>query len=48
VAHRLSLLRDVDHIFVFDSGKLVDQGPYSELLRHDGLFTQLVKASVAA
>jgi ATP-binding cassette subfamily B protein len=41
VVHRLSTLREADRIYVFDEGKIVEQGNYAELLRQGGLFTQL-------
>jgi ATP-binding cassette subfamily B protein len=43
VAHRLSTLRDVDRIFVFDGGRIVEIGAYEELLERGGVFTQLAR-----
>jgi hypothetical protein len=43
IAHRLSTLRDAHRILVFDQGKLVEQGPHSELLQRDGLYAKLVR-----
>jgi len=31
VAHRISTLKDADKIFVFDQGRLVEQGCFQEL-----------------
>lgn len=45
VAHRLSTFADADRIFVFDDGKLVETGPYDELIARDGLFAELVRAA---
>jgi ATP-binding cassette, subfamily B, bacterial len=45
VAHRLSTLRDTHRIFVFDDGRIVESGSYSELLRAGGVFTQLVQSA---
>jgi ATP-binding cassette subfamily B protein len=45
VAHRLSTFADADRIFVFDDGRVVETGPYHELLARDGLFAELVRAS---
>jgi ATP-binding cassette subfamily B protein len=45
VAHRLSTFADADRIFVFDDGKLVETGPYEELILRDGLFAELVRAA---
>ncbi|VTS01615.1 abc transporter : ABC-type multidrug transport system, ATPase and permease component OS=Singulisphaera acidiphila (strain ATCC BAA-1392 / DSM 18658 / VKM B-2454 / MOB10) GN=Sinac_1251 PE=3 SV=1: ABC_membrane: ABC_tran [Gemmata massiliana] len=45
VAHRLSTFVDADRIFVFDDGRLVESGPYNELINRDGLFAELVRAA---
>jgi ATP-binding cassette subfamily B protein len=45
VAHRLSTFADANRIFVFDDGKLVETGPYDELILRDGLFAELVRAA---
>src|SRR5262249_13018943 len=45
VAHRLSTLRDADRIFVFDDGQVVEVGPYDELVRRGGAFTELVRSA---
>jgi ATP-binding cassette subfamily B protein len=45
VAHRLSTFADADRIFVFDDGRLVETGPYRDLMGRDGLFAELVRAS---
>ncbi len=45
VAHRLSTFADADRIFVFDDGRLVETGPYNELIIRDGLFAELVRAA---
>jgi len=47
VAHRLSTLRDADRIFVFDNGRIVEVGPYDELVERDGVFTRLVRSAEA-
>ena len=43
IAHRLSTLRDSDRIFVFDQGRLIEQGSHHELMRQDGNYAKLVK-----
>jgi ATP-binding cassette, subfamily B, bacterial len=41
VAHRLSTLLDVDRIFVFDQGKVVETGTYDELVDKNGIFAEM-------
>ena len=43
IAHRLSTLRDSDRIFVFDHGRLIEQGTHNALKRLDGKYAKLVK-----
>jgi len=43
IAHRLSTLCDSDRIFVFDGGRLIEQGSHDELCALDGLYARLVK-----
>ena len=43
IAHRLSTIRHCDRILVLDSGKIVEDGTYEELIRQDGLFAELVE-----
>jgi ATP-binding cassette subfamily B protein len=45
VAHRLSTLRDVDRIFVFEQGHIAEVGAYDELLAKGGMFAQLAGAA---
>ncbi len=41
VAHRLSTLLDVDRIFVFDQGRVVETGTYDELVEQNGIFAEM-------
>ena len=43
IAHRLSTVRDVDQIFVLDSGKIVESGNFENLMKQNGIFTQLAQ-----
>jgi ABC-type multidrug transport system ATPase subunit len=44
IAHRLSTVRDADHILVLDEGRLVEQGTHEELVELGGLYSQLHEA----
>ena len=44
VAHRLSTIRNVDRIMVFDEGKVVEEGTYDELEVKGGVFTKLLNS----
>lgn len=41
IAHRLSTLREMDRILVFDKGRIVEQGTHSTLLRKKGIYYRL-------
>lgn len=41
IAHRLSSIQDFDRIIVMDDGKVIEEGTFEQLLRHNGLFYQL-------
>ena len=42
IAHRLSTVRDADHIVVLDKGKVMEQGRHDELIAAGGLYAHLV------
>lgn len=43
IAHRLSTIRNVDRVYVFDKGRLIEQGPYESLRdRHGSKLGKLV------
>jgi ATP-binding cassette subfamily B protein len=49
VAHRLSTVRCLDRILVFDKGRIVEDGPHEALLARDGQYRRLFdRQSVAA
>jgi ABC-type multidrug transport system ATPase subunit len=43
IAHRLSTLQDADRLFVFDQGRLVEQGTHEKLIGHGGLYQKLAE-----
>jgi ATP-binding cassette subfamily B protein len=47
VAHRLTTLNQTDRIFVFDQGRVVEQGPFDELVAKNGVFAELVRSAEA-
>ena len=44
IAHRLSTVRNATRILVFEHGRIVETGTYDELIRRDGIFTELARA----
>jgi len=43
IAHRLSTIKNVDLIYVFDNGKVVEEGNHQELVTKRGEYYNLVK-----
>ena len=41
IAHRISTLRDCDHIIVLDEGRIAEQGTHKQLLQHGGFYADL-------
>ena len=46
IAHRLSTIRDADEILVFDQGRIVERGSFSDLLAAQGNFSNLVETQI--
>ena len=42
IAHRLSTIRNCDRILVMDSGAIIEDGTYDQLIERNGAFAQLV------
>ncbi|MEO0089173.1 MAG: ABC transporter ATP-binding protein [candidate division WOR-3 bacterium] len=43
ISHRLSTLANCEKIYVFDNGKIVEEGKHEELLLKEGIYYQLYK-----
>lgn len=41
IAHRLTTLKNADRIIVMDQGEIVQSGSYEELIRQDGIFSDM-------
>jgi ATP-binding cassette subfamily B protein len=48
VAHRLTTLNATDCIFVFDKGRVAEQGGFDSLVANNGVFAELVRSAEAA
>jgi ATP-binding cassette subfamily B protein len=45
VAHRLTTLNETDCIFVFDQGRVVEHGSFTDLVAKDGVFAELARSA---
>ncbi len=48
IAHRLSTLRDADHLVVIEEGKMAETGTHQQLLAHDGVYKKLYTLQMEA
>ena len=46
IAHRLSTITECDRIIVLDSGRIVEEGTYDELVENNGIFSDMVKRQI--
>lgn len=41
IAHRLSAIKQADHVYVFEEGKICEQGNHEKLINQNGLYAKL-------
>lgn len=46
IAHRLSTVKNADCIYVFQKGKIIENGTYTQLMEKPGLFEKLAKRQI--
>ena len=43
IAHRIATVKDADHIFVMDNGRIIENGTHDSLIALNGAYTQMVE-----
>ncbi len=46
IAHRLSAVKQADRVYVFDDGRIIDEGIHDEMVQREGVYRQLYGASL--
>ncbi len=41
IAHRLSAVKQADRVYVFDDGRIIDEGVHEDMVQRDGLYKKL-------
>ena len=41
IAHRLSAVKQADRVFVFEDGRVIDEGIHDEMVHREGVYKQL-------
>jgi len=47
IAHRLSTVMNCDRIIVMEKGRIIEQGAYDDLMKMNGVFSELAKRQLA-
>lgn len=48
IAHRLKTIRNADQILVLKDGEIVERGTHDELIKNNGLYSDLINAKSKA
>lgn len=46
IAHRLSAVKQADRVYVFDDGKIIDEGVHEDMVQREGVYKQLYGAAL--